>query len=121
MEGVPSLINTLFQNLIGNAIKFRKPDENPVIKIDFTSTPEEWKFCVKDNGLGIAKEFQERIFIIFQRLHTREKYEGTGIGLSICKKIAEFHGGRIWVESELGQGSTFYFTLAKNQRKLISE
>ncbi|MGZ5303192.1 MAG: PAS domain-containing sensor histidine kinase, partial [Bacteroidia bacterium] len=117
IEGVPSLISNLFQNLIGNAIKFRKPELTPEIRIDFTSTEEEWKFSVQDNGLGIPREYQSRIFIIFQRLHTRDKYDGTGIGLAICKKIAEFHGGKIWVESEIGQGSTFYFTIAKQQRK----
>ena len=118
IDGVASLISNLFQNLIGNAIKFRKPDVAPQIHIDFTSTEDEWKFSVKDNGLGIPKEYQSRIFIIFQRLHTRDKYDGTGIGLAICKKIVEFHGGKIWVESEPGQGSTFYFTIAKHNRKL---
>lgn len=101
----------LFQNLIANAIKFRS--ERPV-EIQIAAQPERggWHFTVSDNGIGIAKKDFERIFIIFQRLHTREKYPGTGIGLSICKKIVERHSGRIWVESEEGKGTTFHFILS---------
>jgi len=124
-------LTQLFQNLIGNAIKFHG-DEPPHIHVSCKSIEEwelqngelkseirnpkskikkGWIFSVTDNGIGVAPEFAERIFIIFQRLHDREKYPGTGIGLAVCKKIVERHGGRIWVESEPGKGSTFYFTI----------
>ena len=101
----------LFQNLVANAIKYRHPDRQPVIRVNCDHCPDGWQFAVEDNGIGIAHEYFERIFWIFQRLHTREKYEGTGIGLAICKKIVEFHGGHIWVESDPGQGSIFRFTI----------
>jgi PAS domain S-box-containing protein len=108
-------LTQLFQNLVGNAIKFRTPDNGGAPAIDIQARPDEdyWLFSVKDNGIGIDPEFKDRIFVIFQRLHTKDKYAGTGIGLAICKKIVDGHGGRIWVESALGQGSTFYFTLPK--------
>jgi signal transduction histidine kinase len=100
----------LFQNLIGNAVKFRGP-ETPVIRLRAERQGAEWHFAVSDNGIGISPEHAEAIFIVFRRLHTRAEYAGNGIGLSICKKIVEHHGGRIWVESEPGQGATFKFTL----------
>jgi signal transduction histidine kinase len=104
----------LFQNLIGNAIKFRG-SESPRIHVSAGRNGNGWTFSVRDNGIGIAPEYAKRIFILFQRLHSREKYAGTGIGLAICQKIVERHGGHIWVESELGRGATFYFTLPASE------
>jgi PAS domain S-box-containing protein len=109
--GDPTHLMQLFQNLIGNAIKFCSPERPCQIHVGAQHRDGWWVFYVRDNGIGIPKEAFDRIFVIFQRLHMREKYTGTGIGLSICKKIAEQHGGRIWVESEPGQGATFYFSL----------
>ncbi|MGZ7068870.1 MAG: sensor histidine kinase, partial [Methanobacterium sp.] len=103
----------LFQNLISNALKFKNPHIPPKIHISARKDAEnnEYIFNVQDNGIGIEKEYFDRIFTIFQRLHTREEYSGTGIGLSIAKKIVERHGGDLWVESAPGEGSTFYFTI----------
>jgi PAS domain S-box-containing protein len=105
-----SQLAQLFQNLIGNAIKFRA-ERRPEIRVLARHETEGWLFGVSDNGIGIEPQYFDRIFRVFQRLHTRGRYPGTGIGLAICKKIVERHGGRIWIESQPGQGSTFYFTL----------
>ena len=109
----PKQIDRLFQNLIGNAIKFRKQEVPPKIHISAKKEEltNEYVFSVSDNGIGIEPQYKDRIFTIFQRLHTRQEYTGTGIGLAVAKKIVERHGGRIWVESEYGKGSTFYFSL----------
>lgn len=111
----PTETRLLFQNLISNAIKFKKPDIDPIVEIKATEEENFWKFEVKDNGIGIKERQQKKVFVIFQRLHKREDYEGTGIGLAHCKKIVTMHGGEIWVESEFGVGSSFFFTLPKKQ------
>jgi light-regulated signal transduction histidine kinase (bacteriophytochrome) len=103
-------LSQVFQNLISNAIKFRGED-NPKIHIAAVREINQWLFSVQDNGIGIDPKHKDRIFEVFKRLHKRRDYPGTGIGLSICKKIIERHGGNIWVESELGNGSVFYFTI----------
>jgi light-regulated signal transduction histidine kinase (bacteriophytochrome) len=103
-------IAQLFQNLIGNGIKFHREDF-PYVHISAEQQEKEWVFCVHDNGIGIDQEDISRIFDIYERLHASQEYQGTGIGLAICKKIVENHGGRIWVESELGKGSAFFFAL----------
>ncbi len=106
-----SQLTQFFQNLIGNAIKFHRPSHSPQIHVSAGRFDHSWLFSVKDNGIGIDPKYFDRIFVIFQRLHGREEYAGTGIGLAICKKIIERHGGKIWVESEPGTGSNFKFTI----------
>jgi chemotaxis family two-component system sensor kinase Cph1 len=103
-------LGLLWQNLLSNALKFHGP-EPPRIHISARRDGPQWVFSVRDNGIGLDPKQAERIFEVFQRLHTREKYPGTGIGLAMCKKIVERHGGRIWVESAPGNGATFYFTV----------
>lgn len=115
ITGYPTEIKQLFQNLVINAIKFRKKDITPQITIAVEDTGDYWEFTVKDNGIGIEGKFKEKIFLIFQRLHTRTEYEGSGIGLAHSKKIVEIHGGKIWIESEPGEGTTFHFTIQKER------
>jgi light-regulated signal transduction histidine kinase (bacteriophytochrome) len=109
-------LTQLFQNLLSNAIKFRRPEEAPRIHVYCTRQGQAWQFRVRDNGIGIDAQHFDRIFLIFQRLHGRGKYPGTGIGLAICKRIVERHGGCIGVESERGKGSTFYFVIPDERR-----
>jgi light-regulated signal transduction histidine kinase (bacteriophytochrome) len=116
IEGVPAQLTQVFQNLIGNAIKFRSA-ESPEIHISaerpfqVPNNSMEWLFSVRDNGIGLPQEYGEQIFDVFKRLHLRHEYPGTGIGLAICKKVIEGHAGRIWVKSQHGKGSTFFFTI----------
>jgi signal transduction histidine kinase len=114
LRAYPTELKLLFQNLIANAIKFRHPERPPEISVFAVQDNGRWKFAISDNGIGIEEQFLDRIFIIFQRLHNRTQYEGSGIGLAHCKKIVEVHEGQIWVESTPGQGSRFYFTISKD-------
>ena len=111
--GDAGLLRLVFQNLIANAIKFRA-EAAPHVELDATLDGDFWRFRCSDNGIGIDPEYAERIFVLFQRLHPRTQYEGTGIGLAMCRKIVEYHGGRMWLDTERAgedAGSTFYFTL----------
>jgi PAS domain S-box-containing protein len=111
VQADPQQLRQVFQNLISNALKYRREDEPPRIRISAERTGDMWQFNIQDNGLGIEPQYFDRIFVIFQRLHTRDQYVGTGIGLAIVKRIVERQGGRIWVESEVDRGSTFHFTI----------
>lgn len=115
VSGDPTLLAMLWQNLIGNAVKFRKPDTAPRIVIECErgtgDHDDQWLLTVSDNGIGIAEEFSEKVFVIFQRLHGREAYSGTGIGLALCKKIVEYHGGTIWIDNSYTEGTRFRMTL----------
>ncbi|MFJ8806228.1 CHASE3 domain-containing protein [Streptomyces sp. NPDC102490] len=116
ITGDPTLMVMLWQNLVGNAVKFRRPDQPAEIRITCDEVPDGaegrgWQLCVSDNGIGIPEEFAEKVFVIFQRLHGRDAYSGTGIGLALCKKIAEHHGGRIWIDTGYTEGTRFCFSL----------
>ncbi|MEU0376114.1 ATP-binding protein [Streptomyces cyaneofuscatus] len=109
--GDSTALTMVWQNLIGNAVKFRREDTECRITVDCVREDESWHLTVADNGIGIAPEFADKVFVIFQRLHARDEYEGTGIGLALCRKIVEFHGGRIWLDAEPGEGTRIHFTL----------
>jgi PAS domain S-box-containing protein len=116
----PTQLRQLFQNLIANGLKFQRPGVAPRVHVSSRRESAGWVFGVGDNGIGIEPQYAERIFALFQRLHTRTEYPGTGIGLAICKRIVERHGGRIWFESETGQGTTFWFALPSNFRNGVT-
>ncbi len=118
IKGTPFQLIQLFNNLINNALKFRR-EQSPKIHIGIEENRAEWIFSVTDNGIGIEEQYLERIFKVFQRLHTRREYVGTGIGLSICKKVVEYHHGKIWINSQLNVGSTVYFTIPKSIEVLL--
>jgi light-regulated signal transduction histidine kinase (bacteriophytochrome) len=118
--GDATLLAVLWQNLISNGIKFAVPDRDPVIKVTFAEAPDGmWLFCVADNGIGISPEFGEKIFIIFQRLHGRDAYPGTGIGLALCKRIVEHHGGEISLDPGYSGGTQICFTLPRIKPEIL--
>jgi light-regulated signal transduction histidine kinase (bacteriophytochrome) len=109
----PNRLTQLFQNLLANAIKFRKPEVPVVVQINSRDLGNLWEFEVKDNGIGIDPEFHEKVFLLFKKLHSRKDFQGTGLGLAICKKVVEQMGGEIWIESAPNEGSSFFFTMPK--------
>jgi light-regulated signal transduction histidine kinase (bacteriophytochrome) len=114
------LTQVLF-NLVANAIKFRKEDEPPKIHVGFQELTDNWRFSIKDNGIGIDSAYADKIFVVFQRLHGNTEYAGNGIGLALCKKIVERHEGNIWFESKNNEGTTFHFTIPKKHEKNVTE
>ncbi|WP_051494988.1 sensor histidine kinase [Nocardia nova] len=123
ITGDQTLLTMLWQNLVGNAVKFRAPDSAPLVRIECepADDPGEWRFSVSDNGIGIEPQFAEKVFVIFQRLHSREEYSGTGIGLALCKKIVEYHGGALWIDTTYTGGTRFRFTLAAQTAPALTE
>ena len=113
IQAVRTPMQQVFQNLISNALKYSRKDVKPHVKITVEESDDHWKFAVTDNGIGIEAEYFDRIFIIFQRLHNKDEFSGTGMGLAISNKIIDNMGGKIWVASEEGKGSVFYFTIPK--------
>jgi len=111
VEGEESLLMTLFGNLVNNSLKFRRPGVPSRVHVSARRLDSEWEITVRDNGIGIEREFAEKVFVIFQRLHPRDAYPGTGIGLAIVKKIVEYHGGRIWLDGDVTDGTAIRFTL----------
>jgi light-regulated signal transduction histidine kinase (bacteriophytochrome) len=111
VRGEEALLGTLLANLVGNSLKFRRPGAPPRVRISAKQVGDEWEFTCQDNGIGIEPEFADKVFVIFQRLHGKEAYPGTGIGLAIAKRIVEYHGGRIWVDPEYSDGAAVHFTL----------
>jgi light-regulated signal transduction histidine kinase (bacteriophytochrome) len=111
VRGEEALLVQLFQNVVGNAVKFRAPDRPPRVHVAARQVGDEWELECRDNGIGIDAQYAERVFVIFQRLHAKDVYEGTGIGLALCKKIVEFHGGRIWIEPSDDVGTRILWTL----------
>jgi signal transduction histidine kinase len=121
VQGDPTLLTMLWQNLLGNAIKFRSPDRAPLIRVSVADTPDGWSFAVEDNGIGIDPRYAEKIFVIFQRLHPRGAYPGTGIGLAVCKKIVEYHGGTLALDEAYRDGARFVFTLPRAATVVVPE
>lgn len=111
IRGEEPLLTNLLANLVSNSIKFRRPDVPPRVHVSARLVDDEWEITCRDNGIGIEPEFADKIFVIFQRLHSKDAYPGTGIGLAIVKKIAEYHGGRVWVDTDAEEGTTVRFTL----------
>jgi signal transduction histidine kinase len=118
--GDPNTLTMLWQNLIGNAVKFRSPGRPCRVAVSVERTDDMWRLCVRDNGIGIDPEFQEKVFIIFQRLHSRDEYEGTGIGLALCRKIVEHHGGQITLDDTVDEGTRVCFTLPVHPRDITA-
>jgi light-regulated signal transduction histidine kinase (bacteriophytochrome) len=115
VEADAAQLGSLFQNLIGNALKYRRDDARPEVVVGCEDRGDRWEFFVQDNGIGIDQQYHRQIFDLFKRLHPRDRYPGSGIGLAICQRVVERHGGRIWVESQAGKGSTFWFSLPKRR------
>jgi light-regulated signal transduction histidine kinase (bacteriophytochrome) len=111
VEGEEPLLTTLFANLVSNSLKFRRPDAPPLVHVSARDLDGQWEITVRDNGIGIEPEFADKVFVIFQRLHAKDAYPGTGIGLAIVKKIVEYHGGRVWLDPDVTEGTTIRFTL----------